>query len=180
MNAANHRSEADEDAASVTLPWQVSIGWLSDRYPELDAEQMWSEENYNPYSGLFYTGVSEAMLAQLDFFHDPAWNQWLRENVGVDQEWFLFVEDRDKVKHLHRRAGADGLESTTCYAPVALFLADDTERDVVRDLLRGLYAYCATKRGWPEPPPLPGYIDVPAGDEPPLDWLPAAGAEGGA
>ncbi|WP_156393681.1 hypothetical protein [Nocardioides sp. Root140] len=76
-----------------------------------------------------------------------------------DNDFFLFVEDREKLRFMHRKPGRDGRCSTTCYAPVELYLGLKNERDVSRELFRGLYAYAAQKRGWPEPPPLPPYHD---------------------
>ncbi len=176
MNAENPQRA---DAAHDPIGWGVQIGWMSKQYSPGPVPDEWEEDelavelaaeegddvaDYGRQVGLDPLEASEAgagmepsHAAGEDFRLDPRWVEWLTAHVGDDQWLYLFVEDRDKLSFRHTRNKRLGEESTTCYAPVEMFLSDVSERDVLRGLIRELYVYAAKKRGWSPPPPMPPY-----------------------
>lgn len=165
--------------ARIPPEWAICIGWMSFRYsPQSGNPDVYHddggadfadfEEEFGPDgAGVQSTsdpfleeGPGPSDLARSDIHLDPAWISWRTRFLDGDNEFFVFVEDRDRLSFRHRKPGRDGVASTTCYAPVDLYLGVRTEREVTRELIREMYAYAAAKRGWDEPPPPPPDLAV--------------------
>lgn len=102
--------------------------------------------------------AAQDSLASFDYLHDPAWCQWIGDEVPDDLIPFLWIEDRDDLRF--RLVRAARRPTLTCYAPASMFEGDRSLRDVHRELCREMWVYAAKKAGWPEPPPLPPYHET--------------------
>lgn len=146
--------------------WGIDIDWMSTMWgpsgpvPPEEDEGSEMPGMGRPVSRVIEDGEGpdDSWLAKKDLHKDPAWKEWLTENMNRDDLYFTVrVDEVPKTKVTTGYSRTTGERSFTYWLPVHEFLAEGaTVRDVMRAAYVALYQHVATKLDLPAPPPDPG------------------------
>ena len=103
-------------------------------------------------------------LAERDVFDDPAWKQWLDENMARDDvDPTLRIDTVDRPRLTHGFSKRRHVHTYTYWVPVAALVIDGVERGdirlwvheraVIRRAICQMYRLIAASLDLPEPPP---------------------------